>query len=130
MANETDWSKLKPNVPTLIVDRFANKGVEIDLKETETINSYIDLKRMGYVIITQRPKRAWFKGQRVFFRLCPAHNIPNESKVYDSIPRNLFIRYDYVNKLIRLEDKDRGRRRHKDFNTSPNGSGDWYQIKE
>ena len=129
IANETDWNLLKPHIPTLIVDKFQERKTVIDLKEKETINSYVDLKRMGYIIISQRPARAWFKGQRVFFKLCSVNHIPKDCIVYDSIPKPLFIRYDYVNKLIRLEDKDRGRNRHKNYNTSPNGFGDWYEVK-
>jgi len=130
IANEKDYSDFKPKLPTLIVDKFAEKRVIIDEEQTETLRSYNDLNRMGYVVISQKinPKKAWFTGQRVFFRLCPAQSIPKNCTVYSCIPRMLFVRYDYVNKLIRLEDKDRRKGRHKNYSTSESGCGDWYQV--
>ena len=130
IANETNWSLLKPSIPTFWVEKFPDKKIVINLKETETIKSYSDLKRKGYVIISQVPRDPWFKGQRVFFRLCSANSIPRGCVIYDSIPKPLFIRFDFVNHLIRLEDKDRGRNRHRNYSTSKSGCGDWYTVVE
>jgi len=137
IRNETNFFSIKIKQPTLFIDKFQNKKtLSIDLKETDTIAKYSDLQRMGYLIITQKinPKSAWFKGQRVFFKLFPTHKryaLNNKDcAVYNSIPRHLFVRYDYIHKLIRLEDKDKGKRRYRHFTTSPLGYGDWYEVKE
>lgn len=132
IANETDYSLYKPKIPSIVIDRFQKNQIKIDEEKTELVKSYIDLQRMGYVVISQKinPYKAWFKGQRVFFRLCPIHSIPKNSAFYDSIPRGMQVRHDYVNKLIRLEDSPRHVRKTGRTNTSKNGKGDWYPISE
>lgn len=103
IMNETNYNIYKPKTPSILIDKFAQKKT-IAGRRTELVRTYDDLKRMGYIVISQRinPFKAWFKRQRVFYKLCPLHSKPFNAVTYSGFPAKHHVKHDFINKMLRL----------------------------
>lgn len=91
------------------------KGYDLLEKEIiKEINSYEDLKGMGYVVVSEKVKRRWFHGQRVQYVLKRRGSLGN----LGSIPPNHKVIMSSLNKQIRLIGPNAG----------PRGYGSWVDL--
>ncbi len=77
---------------------------QVEKKERKIIRieSYDELKKSGYVIISIRPRKMWYKGQRKEYRLIKDNEIPNNAFIKSNIPTNHYVELDTIGKVYRL----------------------------